>query len=51
MLGQVSPARVEELAHDDSFVQRLDGLAADLDNYLTRPLWYQELATDTGAAG
>ena len=27
---------------DESFVRRLDELAADLDNYLTRPLWYQE---------
>ncbi len=49
MLGQVSPARVEELTHDESFVQRLDGLAADLDNYLSRPLWYQELAAESGA--
>ena len=48
MLGQVSPARLEELAGDESFVQRLDALAADLDNYLTRPLWYQQLATEPG---
>ncbi|GJF10814.1 alpha-1,4 glucan phosphorylase [Mycolicibacterium cyprinidarum] len=48
MLGQVSPGRVEELAGDESFVQRLDDLAADLDTYLTRPLWYQQLAAAKG---
>ena len=42
MLGPVSPRRLDELAHDESFVRRLDGLAADLDNYLSRPLWYQQ---------
>ena len=42
LLGQVTPKRLDELAADDSFLRRLDGLAADLDNYLTRPLWYQE---------
>lgn len=51
MLGQVTPARLEELAGDESFVSRLHTLAADLDDYLTRPLWYQELSEDaTGAA-
>ncbi len=42
LLGQVSPKRLDELAVDDSFLRRLDELAADLDNYLTRPLWYQQ---------
>ncbi len=42
LLGQVSPKRLDELAVDDSFLGRLDGLAADLDDYLTRPLWYQQ---------
>ena len=47
MLGQVSPASgSRNWPHDESFVQRLDDLAADLDNYLTRPLWYQELAAE-----
>lgn len=46
MLGQVAPSRLEELAADESFVDRLRALAADLDNYLTRPLWYQELSGD-----
>ncbi|MGV9801092.1 glycosyltransferase family 1 protein [Mycobacterium sp. NPDC003449] len=42
LLGAVSPKRLDELAGDESFLGRLDGLAADLDNYLTRPLWYQQ---------
>ena len=42
LLGQVSPKRLDELAVDESFLHRLEGLAADLDNYLTRPLWYQQ---------
>ncbi|HEX3547514.1 MAG TPA: alpha-glucan family phosphorylase, partial [Mycobacterium sp.] len=42
LLGQVTPKRLDELAVDDGFLSRLDALAADLDNYLTRPLWYQE---------
>jgi starch phosphorylase len=41
LLGAVSPARLDELATDDAFVSRLDELAADLSDYLTRPLWYQ----------
>jgi starch phosphorylase len=42
LLGQVAPKRLDELAKDESFLRRLDELAADLDNYLTRPLWYQQ---------
>ncbi|BCI54446.1 alpha-1,4 glucan phosphorylase [Mycolicibacterium litorale] len=42
LLGGVKPARLDELAHDESFVRRLDELAADLDDYLSRPLWYQQ---------
>jgi starch phosphorylase len=42
LLGQVSPKRLDDLAVDESFLRRLDELAADLDNYLTRPLWYQQ---------
>lgn len=44
LLGEVSPARLDELAGDEEFLARLDGLAADLDEYLTKPLWYQEMA-------
>ncbi|BBZ08547.1 alpha-1,4 glucan phosphorylase [Mycolicibacterium doricum] len=42
LLGGVRPGRLDELAGDESFVRRLDGLAADLDDYLSRPLWYQQ---------
>ena len=42
LLGGVKPSRLDELARDESFVRRLDGLAADLDDYLSRPLWYQQ---------
>src|ERR1700754_2019532 len=42
LLGQVAPKRLDELAEDGSFLRRLDELAADLDNYLTRPLWYHQ---------
>ena len=44
LLGQVAPKRLDAVAKDESFVRRLDELAADLDNYLTRPLWYQQEA-------
>ena len=46
LLGQVSPARLDEIADDESFVGRLDALAAELDNYLDRPLWYQQRAAE-----
>ncbi|MGH3634054.1 MAG: alpha-glucan family phosphorylase, partial [Mycobacterium sp.] len=49
LLGAVSPARLDELAGDPGFVGRLDGLAADLTDYLTRPLWYQQQQSE-GAA-
>ncbi|MDT5024473.1 MAG: glycogen phosphorylase, partial [Micromonosporaceae bacterium] len=42
LLGAVSPKRLDELAVDESFLARLDHLAGELDNYLTRPMWYQE---------
>ena len=41
-LGAVKPARLDELALDEEFLRRLDELAADLDDYLSRPLWYQQ---------
>jgi starch phosphorylase len=42
LLGAVSPARLDELAVDAGFLDRLDGLSADLNDYLNRPLWYQQ---------
>ncbi|CAM5742095.1 alpha-glucan family phosphorylase [Mycolicibacterium aubagnense] len=44
LLGAVSPARLDELAADEDFVGRVNHRATDLDNYLNRPLWYQEQA-------
>jgi len=42
LLGAVSPGRLDELALDGGFLNRLDELAAELDDYLSRPLWYQQ---------
>ena len=44
LLGAVGPGRLDELrpAGDDEFLARLDELGADLRDYLTRPLWYQQ---------
>ncbi|CPR10039.1 alpha-glucan phosphorylase [Mycobacterium bohemicum DSM 44277] len=50
MLGGVNPARLDELALDESFLTRLDELAADLNDYLSRPLWYQQQEADGGDA-
>ncbi len=41
MLGEVDPSRLDELADDDRFLGRLGAAAADLDDYLSRPRWYQ----------
>jgi glycogen phosphorylase len=49
LLGAVSPARLDELAVDRGFLDRLDELVADLNDYLSRPLWYQRQLSD-GAA-
>ncbi|HEV7419447.1 MAG TPA: alpha-glucan family phosphorylase [Mycobacterium sp.] len=43
LLGGVTPKRLDELAVDEGFLARLDHLAAELDTYLTRPMWYQEV--------
>jgi glycogen phosphorylase len=44
LLGEVAPARLDELAADSAFVARAQALAADLTAYLTEPRWYQGLA-------
>ena len=46
LLGAVSPARLDELALDEAFLGRLDELAAGLNDYLSRPLWYQQRQQD-----
>ncbi|MFY9492620.1 MAG: alpha-glucan family phosphorylase [Mycobacterium sp.] len=43
LLAEVSPARLEELAADPGFTERVDHLSAELDEYLTKPRWYQQL--------
>ena len=48
LLGEVSRTRLDELEGDQPFLDRLDRLSADLDEYLTKPLWYQQLAADAG---
>ena len=40
LLGEVDPARLDALAADHDFTERLDRLSADLNGYLNRPLWY-----------
>ncbi|KAA0102983.1 alpha-glucan family phosphorylase [Mycolicibacterium sp. P1-5] len=42
LLGAVASTRLDELAEDEGFLNILDQLAADLDDYLNRPMWYQE---------
>src|SRR3954471_5137982 len=41
LLGAVGRTRLEELAHDEEFVARLDAASADLKKYLTGDRWYQ----------
>ena len=41
LLGEVPATRLDELAADEDFLARLDAAAADLDEYLDRPRWYQ----------
>ena len=51
LLGAVSVSRLQQLAKDQSFLDRVHGLAADLNSYLTEPRWYQgqiDRAADEG---
>ena len=47
LLGVQAPERLEELAADAEFVQRVDAARDDLRTYLAEPRWYQSL--DVGA--
>ncbi|MBB4933658.1 starch phosphorylase [Lipingzhangella halophila] len=47
MLGEVTSERFAELTADPGFRARLDRAAADLDEYLTAPRWYQRFPDDT----
>ncbi len=42
LLGEVDSARLDQLAQDHGFTERLDHLSAELNEYLTKPLWYQQ---------
>ncbi|MGW4122023.1 alpha-glucan family phosphorylase [Nocardia sp. NPDC004711] len=42
MLGEVPAARLDELAGDETYVRRVDAAAADLQDYLDRPRWFQK---------
>ncbi len=46
MLGEVTSERFTELAADPRFREHLDRAAADLDEYLTEPRWYQQFPDD-----
>ncbi|MEP7054764.1 MAG: alpha-glucan family phosphorylase [Actinomycetota bacterium] len=43
LLGEVTNARLDELAADSDFNWRLGEVHADLQRYLTEPKWYQSL--------
>src|SRR5262249_55227038 len=42
LLGELSPARLSELARDENLVARTRELADDLNRYLTEPRWYPQ---------
>jgi len=44
LLGAVSPARLEQLAQDQSFLDRLEQARSELERYLTEDRWYQTSA-------
>ncbi|WP_181774590.1 alpha-glucan family phosphorylase [Amycolatopsis pittospori] len=44
MLTALPPARLDELAVDDTFLARAREAVADLDRYLAEPRWYQKQA-------
>ncbi|MPZ96569.1 MAG: alpha-glucan family phosphorylase [Propionibacteriales bacterium] len=43
LLGEVPPERLSQLAKDKRFLRRLELAAADLEQYLTGPRWYQSV--------
>ncbi|MEV0357483.1 alpha-glucan family phosphorylase [Nocardia sp. NPDC050697] len=51
MLGEVSPARLDELAGDAEYVRRVDEAAQDLQEYLERPAWFQRNTDGDGVRG
>jgi starch phosphorylase len=43
MLAALTPEELEQLAGDPEFVAKVAAASADLHEYLTQPLWYQQL--------
>ncbi|MFJ9825552.1 alpha-glucan family phosphorylase [Streptomyces sp. NPDC101160] len=48
VLGRLDAGRLDALAADSGFLERLRAAAADLDRYLTEPRWYQRQSEATG---
>jgi starch phosphorylase len=51
LLGEVSRARLDELALDEVFLDRLGEAQRDLDSYLTEDRWYQRSVAAAGDGG
>lgn len=51
MLGEVPGSRLDALATDTGFLERLDAAAADLDDYLARPRWFQKQGDPSRLSG
>lgn len=47
LLGEIAPSRLAELAADEGFVARANGLRDELHSYLSEPRWYQSLEGTT----
>ena len=47
LLGEIAPTRLAELAADQGFVGRANGLRDELRSYLSEPRWYQGLEGPT----
>jgi starch phosphorylase len=50
LLGEVSASRLDALARDQRFIERIRVAHADLSRYLTESRWYQGLGPDAPAA-
>ncbi len=48
LLAEVKPERWQALVQDSGFVDWIDHLCGDLENYLTSDRWYQQAAADPG---
>ncbi len=44
VLAEVTPSRLQNLAEDHQFLQRLGDVKEDLERYLSAPRWYQALS-------